>query len=337
MTLSRYSASRVYRLTSCAETSRPGSPRREAEDRLRLIAGVDEQRHRLPIRADPAVRAVETGRADHPAEAQFARFRFGQRPDRHRRRDGDRQRQRDRVGQFGQVVQGVRPAQLERPDSGPPQPDQVTAHAQSITEVTGQSANVRSGRAVDLDLQVEAAAFRAGRTEQFEPGHGHRTGLKLDFLTGADPIVGPPTVHLDGRDRGRALLDLSGQRGHSSLDAREFHDGAVGAEENLPLGIIGAGGLAEPDRGRVAFVGEDEVIEQLGGPLHADDQHARRHRVERAGVADPTGSGQPTNPADHVVRRHAGRLVDDDQAAWPGRRFARHGGQASVRLDSVQR
>ena len=55
------------------------------------------------------------------------------------------------------------------------------------------------------------------------------------------------------------------------------------------------------------------MTEQPGGAVDAEHQHAGGHRVEGAGVADLAGAGQPADPGDDVVRRHPGRLVDDDQ------------------------
>ncbi len=90
----------------------------------------------------------------------------------------------------------------------------------------------------------------------------------------------------------------------------------------LALGVVGGGRDAEPDRGVVRLLGEHQVAEQPGGAVDAEHQHAGRHRVEGAGVADLAGAGQPPDPGDHVVRGHPAGLVDDDQAglAWSSAR-----------------
>ena len=59
----------------------------------------------------------------------------------------------------------------------------------------------------------------------------------------------------------------------------------------------------------------EQVAEQPGGAVDAEHQHAGRHRVEGAGVADLAGAGEPAYPGDDVVRRQPGRLVDDDETA----------------------
>ena len=73
--------------------------------------------------------------------------------------------------------------------------------------------------------------------------------------------------------------------------------------DDLALGVVGDGGLAEPDRGDVLLVGQRQVAEQPGGAVDAEHQHARRHRVERAAVTDLAGARESAHPADDVVRR----------------------------------
>ena len=45
----------------------------------------------------------------------------------------------------------------------------------------------------------------------------------------------------------------------------------------------------------------DEVGEQPGRPVDAEHEHAGRHRVQRAGVADLAGAGEPPDAGDDVV------------------------------------
>ncbi len=66
---------------------------------------------------------------------------------------------------------------------------------------------------------------------------------------------------------------------------------------------------------RVLLLGQRQVAEQPGGLLDADHQHPGGHRVERAGVPDPAGAGQPADPGHDVVRGQPGWLVDDQQPA----------------------
>ena len=96
----------------------------------------------------------------------------------------------------------------------------------------------------------------------------------------------------------------------SSVDAAP----AAVRRDDLALGVVGHGRLRPAGSwpGSVLSL-PDQVGQQPGRPLHADHQHPGRHRVERAGVPDPAGAGQPAHPGDHVVRGHAARLVDHDE------------------------
>src|SRR5690606_29517859 len=83
---------------------------------------------------------------------------------------------------------------------------------------------------------------------------------------------------------------------------------------DLPLGVVGDGGLAEADGGGVLLVGTHEVGEQPGGATDAEHEDAGGHGVERAGMSDLAGAGETPDPTDDVVAGPAGRLVDDEQA-----------------------
>ncbi len=56
------------------------------------------------------------------------------------------------------------------------------------------------------------------------------------------------------------------------------------------------------------------MAEQLRAALHAADENAGGHRVERARVADLAGAQDPPQPGDHVVAGQAGGLVDDHES-----------------------
>ena len=56
------------------------------------------------------------------------------------------------------------------------------------------------------------------------------------------------------------------------------------------------------------------MAQQLRAALDAADEHARRHRVERARVADLAGAQDPPQPGDHVVAGQPGGFVDDHES-----------------------
>src|SRR5699024_99331 len=83
---------------------------------------------------------------------------------------------------------------------------------------------------------------------------------------------------------------------------------------DLAVGVVGGGGLAQPDGGGVGLVRPDDVGQQPGGAVDADHQHTGGVRVQGAGVTDFAGAGQLTDAPDDVVAGPAGRLVHQDDA-----------------------
>src|SRR5690606_30943696 len=85
------------------------------------------------------------------------------------------------------------------------------------------------------------------------------------------------------------------------------------------LGIVGGGGLAEPDGGGVGLGGQGEQAEQFGGAFDTEHQHAGGHRVECARVPDLLGAQQSPASGDDVVAGQPAVFVDDQQTAEPVR------------------
>ncbi len=152
--------------------------------------------------------------------------------------------------------------------------------------------------------------------------HGDRPGGQVHVLPGPDPGVGAPAVDLHRAHRARHLVDLAGERRHRRADGvvgDRVHRLRVRLREHLTLGVVGGGGGAEHHRGQIGLAVQGEVAQQLGRPLDPQDEDAGGHRVERARVPDLAGTEQPPGLGDHVVRRHAARLVDDQQSGgWWG-------------------
>src|ERR1700733_4201460 len=260
-------------------------------------------------------RGAGAGRAGRQAAAvrQPTGLVRGQLPAAERGRGGLRQRQD--LEPLGQLVQGFRGIEAVLPDPGAAQRGQVPAGAELVTEVTGQGPDVRAAGAAHGGVHVgEVTAGYRADTGDGELVDGDRAGFELGRGPGAGQLVGALAVDLDRADRGRDLLDLAGQRLDGLVD-RLLGDGfgRRGGGE-LAFGIVGAGGLAEPDRGVVLLLRQGQVAEHAGGLLHPDDQDAGRHRVQGARVALPPGPGPPPDPGHHVMRGHAAGLVDDDQA-----------------------
>ena len=83
---------------------------------------------------------------------------------------------------------------------------------------------------------------------------------------------------------------------------------------HIAFGVIGGGGPAQPDGGRIGLRCRGDQTEDLGGAFDADHQYAGGHRVQGAGVADLAGAENPATTSDDVVTGHPGGFVDDDDA-----------------------
>ena len=81
--------------------------------------------------------------------------------------------------------------------------------------------------------------------------------------------------------------------------------------QHFAFGVLGRGGLTQPDGRGIRLVGRGQQAEDLGGPLDTDHQHAGGHRVQRARVPDLAGGEDAPAPRHHVVAGHPGGLVDD--------------------------
>ncbi len=161
------------------------------------------------------------------------------------------------------------------------------------------------------------------------PVDAHPPRGELDLLPRAHPVVGAAPVDLDRADGRGHLVDLADEAGQRRADRVVVELVGRRAGEHLTLGVVGGGGDAEPDGGVVRLVGELQVAEQPGGPADADEQHAGGHRVERAGVADLAGAGEPPHPRDHVVGGQSRRACRRRRPADPALTV---GGVGSARL-----
>ncbi len=184
------------------------------------------------------------------------------------------------------------------------------AAAEQLPEIAGERADVRAGRARHAHVQQVPLA-----AQDVETLDRHRASGQLDLFAGAHPRIRPHTADLDGTDRARNLLDLPGQARHCGCDLLIRDARGRPGGQHLALGVVGAGADPEQDRGVVRLLGEQQVAEQPRGAPDSADQHTGRGGVERSGMTDAAGAGDPAEPGHHVVGGETGRLGDDDQPA----------------------
>ena len=143
---------------------------------------------------------------------------------------------------------------------------------------------------------------------------GHGPGRELDLFTGPDPGVGAFAVDLDGADAAGNLLDFPGQRGDAGADGVFGDRGGAAGGGDLAFGVVRHGGFTEPDGGGVGLGRAHDVGQQPGGLVDAHHQNAGGHRIQRPGVADLSGTGDPPHPSNHIVAGPTLRLVHYHQS-----------------------
>ena len=90
------------------------------------------------------------------------------------------------------------------------------------------------------------------------------------------------------------------------------------APDLVALGVERVGLDAERDRRLVRLVVRGEPRHELRRLADRDDEHAGRHRIERARVPDRARAERAAQPRDDVVARRPARLVDDEDAVERG-------------------
>ena len=152
---------------------------------------------------------------------------------------------------------------------------------------------------VHLDVEVEHARRRdvAASTSNV---HRDRPGRQLDLLPRADPGVSALAVDLDRAHRAGHLQDA-----RSAARSRGAISSAVRPAASAPP-------TTSPWASSVTVVLPSRTVASYdlsvaGRPSSrvarpdAEDEYAGGHRVERAGVPDLAGAGQPADPGDDVV------------------------------------
>ena len=143
--------------------------------------------------------------------------------------------------------------------------------------------------------------------------------LARDLLAAAGLLVERDAVDLDRGDHGRRLEDVAGEvGGDERLEPLARDAGGVAAGDDLSFGVLRGRGGAESERSLVGLVARHGRAGELGAAPDEEDQEARRLRVERAAVADLLQPEHAAHRDDDVARRHAGGLVDEQDAVRVG-------------------
>ena len=234
----------------------------------------------------------------------------------------DRQRPQDgRRDLGGRGERGIRcdvdrGRDVERADARAAQRRQMTADTEIRTEIAGERTDVRAARAVDDDVEVDPLGDGAHARHR-EPADRDLARLEFHLLARASEVVGPLAAHLDGRHRAGHLLNPTRERGDTcrngvGCDCSE--NGGIRPRDLRAVGVVGVGRRAQTDRGLVGLVEPHDERQQARRRAHPEDQEPRRHRVERAGVADLARVQRTPGAGDDVVARDAVGFVDQQNA-----------------------
>ena len=184
-----------------------------------------------------------------------------------------------------------------------------------MAQIARQSADIGAFRNAELDIPLGQLLSHA-RTDGYDVRRVHLdiTRGKLDDMAFAGGLVGFLAVDLDGRiRRGHLLLrpEHLGNRMFHEASVTGFHR-CLARTRDPTLAVVGIGSDTERDGGPIRFIVPGEVRAQPGGRADADGKHAACQRIERARMADALLAEDAPAAVDHVMGRHAARLVHAD-------------------------
>ena len=159
----------------------------------------------------------------------------------------------------------------------------------------------------DLDLQ-----FGVGVAAHVDAVDLHGAGGEDDLPAGPRQLVGAAAATWRRREGRRHLLDGADEPRQGRRHGRDAGVGRARRFGEGALGVVGVARRAEAEGAGVDLAHVLDVLGEAGRPAHADDEDARRQRVERAGVADARAPAEPPpGEIDGLARGDAERLVED--------------------------
>ena len=202
---------------------------------------------------------------------------------------------------------------------------------QITPEVACQRTNVCPRGAFDHHIHIHnrnvttvvVRGRHRGLPDDFETVDHDGTRLKLDVLASPCEGVGTFPVNLDGTDRGRHLKDLSAIRLQRPVDSLTRKWRASRLLNDLALGIIRVGGNAQTNRRQIGFRRTRNILQKFRPAVNTEDEDARRHWIQCSRVTNAARLRQPPPPSNHVVRRQASWLINEEDPGLNETRFDR--------------
>jgi len=195
----------------------------------------------------------------------------------------------------GQLAPGHGLLEIEGADPTPDEALDGPAAPQRSTDVGGESPNVRSLAADDLQ-------GRARSDERLDPDRtdDHLAGRPLHLDTGAGQLVESSPLVMNRRVHRGYLLDPAheGATGLFERRPRKISDRSL--RQHSATHVVRVRRQPKADRGEVLLVLVDEIGRELRRLAHEDRQHAGRVGVESARVPDAADAQPATNDRDDV-------------------------------------
>src|SRR3990170_5641969 len=200
----------------------------------------------------------------------------------------------------------------ERTDRRASQARQVRATAERRTDIGHEHPNVGPTRTGHDEIERRRREPR--HLERVDPD---RTGRRLEGLPRSSGLVELAPGDLD-RGVGRWRLHrLAHERGARCLDLHPSDRDGLGAQDGS-LRIQRVSLLPQAAGALVRLREIAEVAQQPRRTPDAQNQQPRRHRVQRAGVADLADAEVPALDVDDIVRGHPRGLVHEQQPVGGG-------------------
>ena len=198
--------------------------------------------------------------------------------------------------------------------------------SQKLAQLVGQGSDVGARRTVDFEVDGVRRTLATIESMNADP---LGRDFNLEPLPGQS--VGAPPPDLLGRVWGRSLHLLADHGLDHGPEAVRRETGLSELGGGLTQAIVGIGGEAQSDGSLVDLPAAHEESRQSGGATDCQGQYTGGHGVESPQVADFLDLQLAADELNDLMRGHAFRFVDDQEA----RERSIHGGfghrQASVR------
>lgn len=293
-----------------ANCGKPRSDMRKDRGGLPAAANPQGDRRQTPFRVDERG-ALAHDRGGHRVTVAHPRGLIrGQGLAGHRGNAFRHLEQRKATG--AQIIQRRRPVHGKGPTRKPPELRQVGRAFTQAPEIPAQRADVGPPAALDACRDRRLVA-----RQDLPPMHANTDRLQDEGRSLPRRIIGANPAGKLCRIVWRDLLEVAGESGDGVFDGRwrwRRRGSGHGAGR-----IIRVGFGAERDRGLVDLGLAVDVLSEARGLADEEDEQSRREGIERPGVSDAPRACGAARDGYEIVRREAGRFVDQQNTVTGSR------------------